>query len=78
MMDIFKKYCQELPPSTEYWELIFKKKDLKVIAWKDGSKVVHFAILLKYLFSPTRETYIMTMNSVYELAECHSNNQISG
>jgi hypothetical protein len=68
MMDIYKQYHQELPPFTEYWELIFKKKQMKVIARKDGSKVVHFARLLKYVFAPIRETDIKTTDMVYELA----------
>jgi hypothetical protein len=56
-----------LPPFSEYWELIFKKKQMKVISRKDGSKVVHYARLLKNLFSPDREADKLTTDRVYEL-----------
>ena len=32
MMDIFKQYREELPPFHEYWEIIFKTKQMKVIS----------------------------------------------
>ena len=57
----------ELPPFQEYWEIIFKKKQMKVICRKDGCKVVHYARLLKSLFSPQREADIMTTDRVHEL-----------
>ena len=41
MNNIFQKYRNELPPFAEYWDMMFKKKQMKVIAKKDGSKVVH-------------------------------------
>jgi hypothetical protein len=53
MMNIFKEYRDQLPPFQDYWELTFKKKQMKVIARQDGTKVVHFARLLRYLFNPT-------------------------
>ena len=56
-----------MPPFSEYWELIFKKKQMKVISRKDGSKVVHYARLLKNLFSPDREADKLTTDRVYEL-----------
>jgi hypothetical protein len=67
MMTIFKQYCKELPPFHEYWEIIFKKKQMKVISWKDGSKVVHNARLLKNIFSPLREANLKTTDRVHEL-----------
>ncbi len=51
-----------MPPFCKYWELIFKKKQMKVISWKDGSKVVHYEGLLKNLFSPDREELIKCTN----------------
>jgi len=67
MMDIFKQYREELPPFDEYWEIIFKKKQMKVISQKDGSKVVHYARLLNSLFSPQREADLATTDTVHEL-----------
>jgi hypothetical protein len=32
MIDIFKQYQNELPPFGDYWELMFKKKQMKVIS----------------------------------------------
>jgi hypothetical protein len=67
MMDIFKQYREELPPFHEYWEIIFKTKQMKVISRKDGSKVVHYARLLNSLFSPQREADLATTATVHEL-----------
>jgi len=67
MMDIFKPYRDELPPFQEYWDIIFKKKQMKVISRKDGSKVVHYARLLTCLFSPRREADLATTDRVHEL-----------
>eukprot|EP00956_Cyclotella_meneghiniana_P034905 scaffold109285_cov63-Cyclotella_meneghiniana.AAC.1 len=47
---------------------MFKKKQMKVVARKDGSKVVHYNRLRKYLFNPTRETDKETTDTVIELA----------
>ena len=68
MNNIFKKYRDELPPFAEYWDLMFKKKQMKVVARKDGSKVVHYNRLRKYLFNPTRATDKETTDTVIELA----------
>ena len=67
MMDIFKQYQKELPPFHKYWEIIFKKKQMKVISRKDGSKVVHYTRLLNSLFSPQREADLATTDMVHEL-----------
>jgi hypothetical protein len=67
MMDIFKPYRDELPPFQEYWDIIFKKKQMKVISRKDGSKVVHYARLLTCLFSPRREADLAATDRVHEL-----------
>jgi hypothetical protein len=68
MMNIFKEYRDELPPFKEYWELTFKKKQMRIVNCKDGTKVVHFARLLKYLFDPKRLTDKETTKRVLELA----------
>ena len=38
MMGIFDKYTQELPPFKEYLELMYEKKQMKVITRKPGTK----------------------------------------
>jgi hypothetical protein len=43
MDNIFLEYCNELPPFREYWNTLFKEEQMKVVARKDGTKVVHFA-----------------------------------
>jgi hypothetical protein len=68
MMNIFKDYRDELPPFKDYWQLTFKKKQMQVVARQDGTKVVHFARLLKYLFDPKRDTDKDTNERVLELA----------
>jgi hypothetical protein len=68
MTNIFKEYRDQLPPFQDYWELTFKKKQMKVIARQDGITVVHLARLLKYLFNPTRRTHKATNDRVEELA----------
>jgi hypothetical protein len=52
---------------SKYWELMFKKKQMRLILRKDSSKVVHHARLLKKLFSPNREADKLTTDRVYEL-----------
>jgi hypothetical protein len=66
-IDIFKQYRDELPPFSDYWELMFKKMQMKVISRKDGSKVTHYARLFKNLFSPHREADRNTTERLHEL-----------
>ena len=71
MMGIFNEYVEELPPFQEYWNLTFKKKQMSVVARsrKDGTKVVHMAMLRNELFSPLTPTNIKTTDMVVTLAE---------
>jgi hypothetical protein len=71
MMSIFDEYLLELPPFEEYWKVTLKKKQMSVVAHsrKDGSKVVHMALLRKELSSPTTPTNIKTRDMVVQLAE---------
>ena len=46
---------------------MFKKKQMKVVSRKDGTKVVHYARLLKNLFSQNREAEKLTTERVFEL-----------
>ena len=71
MMSIFNEYLLELPPFEEYWKVTFEKKQMFVVARsrKDGTKVVHMALLRKELYSPTTPTNIKTRDMVVRLAE---------
>mmetsp|Transcript_29604 Transcript_29604/g.62781 ORF Transcript_29604/g.62781 Transcript_29604/m.62781 type:complete len:567 (+) Transcript_29604:520-2220(+) len=68
MMDIFKVYRDELPPFKEYWDEMFTKKQMSVVARRSGSKVIQFAEIKKSLFKPTRKTDKQAMKRVLELA----------
>ncbi|KAL7548461.1 hypothetical protein ACHAWF_016400 [Thalassiosira exigua] len=69
MMSMFSEYVDELPPLKEYLDLLFKKKQMCVIARKSGTKVVHLARLRKQLFTPTFKTEQNTSTRVKELAK---------
>ena len=56
MIDIFKEYREELPPFQAYWDEIFNKKKISVVARRSGSKVVQLAEVKKGLFKPSRKT----------------------
>ena len=56
MMGFFQKFIEELPPFADYWDMMFKRKQMAVVSRKDGTKVVHLARLQSQLFSPTRRT----------------------
>jgi hypothetical protein len=71
MMNIFSEYLSELSPFREYWEVIFEKKQMSVVArcWKDGVKVVHMARLRTELFSPLSLTNVKTSGMLINLAK---------
>ncbi len=71
MMSICNEYLLELPPFEEYWKVTFEKKQMFVVARsrKDGTKVVHMALLRKELYSPTTPTNIKMRDMVVWLAE---------
>ena len=56
MIDIFKEYCEELPLFQVYWDEVFNKKQMSVVARRLGSKVVQLADIKKSLFKPYRKT----------------------
>jgi len=66
MMSIFNEYLLELPPFEEYWKVTFEKKQMSVVtrSRKDGTKVVHMALLRKELYSPMTPTNIKTRDMV--------------
>ena len=56
MIDIFKEYREELPPFQAYWDEMFNKKQMSVVARRSGSKVMQLAEVKKSLFKPSRKT----------------------
>jgi hypothetical protein len=71
MMNIFKEYRDLLPPFKKYWDFMFAKKRMSVVARckNDGSKVVHMERLRKELFSPTSRTNATTKALMHGLAK---------
>ena len=69
MMNTFGEFVKELPPFQEYLDLLYKKKQMKVIARKSGSAVVQYAMLWKQLFWPSRKTNRETSKRVKDLAK---------
>jgi len=69
MMDMFLDYRKELPPMEEYWELMFTKKQMAVIARRSGTKEVHYKRLCDELFNPTRRAHKSTDAHVIWLAK---------
>ena len=56
MDKIFIEFCNQLPPFAAYWDMLFKEKQMRVIARKDGTRVVHYAEIRKRLFEPKQST----------------------
>jgi predicted transcriptional regulator len=40
MMNIFEEYLQALPPFKEYWDLMYSKKQMKVVCCTDCSSKI--------------------------------------
>jgi hypothetical protein len=51
----------------ENWNMLFKEKQMKVVARKDGTKVVHFARVRKEAFDPSRRSSKDTTKTVLKL-----------
>ena len=56
MIDIFKEYCEDLPPFQAYWDEMFNKEQMSVVARQSGLKVMQLADFKKSLFKPSRKT----------------------
>ena len=69
MMDMFLEYRNELPPMEEYWEFMFKKKQMSIVARRSGTKVVQYARICDQLFDPTRTTHKATTKRMIVLAK---------
>ena len=68
MMGMFSEYIAELPPFKKYWEHLFEKKQMIVVASDSGAKVLAYADLRKELFHPCDSTNAATDNRLVELA----------
>ena len=69
MVNIFQQYRNELPPFGEYWQLIYHKKQMKVVSRTDGTSVVHYKRIRRRLFHPTKRADKQTTKLVVELSE---------
>eukprot|EP00956_Cyclotella_meneghiniana_P033421 scaffold95984_cov36-Cyclotella_meneghiniana.AAC.1 len=69
MMNIFEEYRNELPPFKEYWELMYHRKQMRVVCRTDGTSVVHYNRIRHRLFHPTKASDVETTPRVIELAE---------
>jgi hypothetical protein len=69
MMNMFGKYVAALPPFKEYWEHLYKKKRMRVVAAESGATVMQFAELRKELFHPSDATNAATSERLVELAK---------
>ncbi len=68
MMNMFQKYVDALPPFKSYWEHLFQKKRMVVVASESGAMVLQFAKLRKELFLPSDTTNAATNGRLVELA----------
>ncbi len=68
-MNMFTKYVDALPPFKEYWEHLFQKKRMVVVASESGAKVLQFTKLRKELFSPSDQTNAATNERLVQLAK---------
>jgi hypothetical protein len=68
MMNIFEEYRNELPPFKDYWELMYDKKQMKVVCRTDGSSVVHYKRIHNCLFHPFKRSDVETAEQVIELS----------
>ena len=69
MMNMFRKYVDSLPSFKAYWEHLFQKKRMVVMASESGAKVLQFNELRKELFSPSDQTNAATDERLIELAK---------
>ena len=68
MMSMFSKYLDMLPPFRKYWDHLFEKKQMVVVASESGAKVLQFAELRKELFYPSDPTNAATDERLIQLA----------
>jgi hypothetical protein len=68
MMSMFSNYIDMLPPFKKYWDHMFEKKQMVVVASESGAKVLQFTGLRKELFHPSDPTNAATSNRLVQLA----------
>jgi hypothetical protein len=68
MMGMFSEYINKFPPFKKYWEHLFNKKQMIVVASESGAKVLPYADLRKELFHPSDSTNAATNSRLVELA----------
>eukprot|EP00956_Cyclotella_meneghiniana_P045382 scaffold365624_cov146-Cyclotella_meneghiniana.AAC.1 len=68
MMNIFEDYRNELPPFQEYWDLMYNRKQMRVVCRTDGTSVVHYNRIRHRLFHPSKASDVETTPRVIELA----------
>jgi hypothetical protein len=69
MMNMFGKYVDALPPFKKYWDYLYDKKRMRVIAADSGATLMQFAELRKELFHPSDSTNAATDDRLVELAK---------
>jgi len=56
MMSMFSKFLNELPPMKAYWDLIFKRNEVKVICRHTGAIMLRLVEVRDEAFNPTNRT----------------------
>ncbi len=69
MMNMFLKYVDTITPFKEYWDHLFKKRQMVAVASESGAKVLQFAELRKELFHPIDPTNSSTDERLVQLAK---------
>ncbi len=67
MMSMFSKYLNTLPPFRKFWDHLFEKKQMVVVASESVAKVLQFAELRKELFHPSDPTNAATDERLVQL-----------
>ena len=68
MMGMFSEYIDKFPPFKKYWEQMFEKKQMIVVASESGAKVLAYADSRKELIHPSDTTNKATDSRLVELA----------
>ena len=67
MMNLFKQFLVKLPPMQEYWDLIFKRAQQKIICRHTGAVMVRLADVQDEAFAPKNKTNRRCSPRVIEL-----------
>jgi hypothetical protein len=69
MMSTFSKYLKTIPLFRKYWDHLFEKKQMVIVASETGAKVLQFAESRKKLCHPSDLTNAATDKCLVQLAE---------